>query len=89
MKKRLVFVLCSIFIAVGFVSAQTARRTVTNADLEKFRQKRLAAEQNYRDNYERLGFPSPEELQKGMNKTAKTFRHFPRGSKEKIMNAKK
>ena len=63
MKKRLVFILCSIFITVGFVSAQTARRTVTNADLEKFRQKRLAAEQNYRENYERLGFPSPEELE--------------------------
>ena len=37
-------------------------RTVTNADLEKFRQKRLQAEQEYRDNYERWGFPSPEEL---------------------------
>ena len=62
MKKRLLFILCSIFITVGFVSAQTAKKTVTNADLEKFRQKRLAAEQSYRDNYERLGFPSPEEL---------------------------
>ena len=62
MKKRLLFILCSIFITVGFVSAQTAKKTITNADLEKFRQKRLAAEQNYRDNYERLGFPSPEEL---------------------------
>ena len=63
MKKRLIFVLCSIFIAVGFVAAQTARRTVTNADLEKFRQKRLLAEKSYRENYERLGFPSPEELE--------------------------
>lgn len=63
MKKRLLFILCSIFITVGFVSAQTAKRTVTNADLEKFRQKRLAAEKSYRDNYERLGFPSPEELE--------------------------
>ena len=62
MKRRLLFVLCLIFITVGFVSAQTAKKTVTNADLEKFRQKRLAAEQSYRDNYERLGFPSPEEL---------------------------
>lgn len=55
--------MCLIFITVGFVSAQTAKRTVTNADLEKFRQKRLAAEKSYRDNYERLGFPSPEELE--------------------------
>lgn len=63
MKKRLLFILCLIFIAVGFVSAQTARKTVTNADLEKFRQKRLANERSYRENYERLGFPSPEELE--------------------------
>ncbi len=64
MKKRLLFILCSIFITVGFVSAQTAKRTVTNADLEKFRQKRLAAEKSYRENYARLGFPSPEEMEK-------------------------
>ncbi len=63
MKKRLLFIICSIFIMVGFVSAQTAKRTVTNTDLEKFRQKRLANERSYRENYERLGFPSPEELE--------------------------
>jgi len=40
------------------------RRTVTNADLERHRQKRLQAEQDYRDNYEKMGFPSPEELQR-------------------------
>jgi hypothetical protein len=37
-------------------------RTVTNSTLEKFQQKRLAAERQYRENYERMGFPSPEEL---------------------------
>lgn len=42
------------------VFAQT--RTVTNADLEKFRQKRVAAEREYRENYQRLGMPSPEEI---------------------------
>lgn len=35
--------------------------TVTNADLEKFRQKRLAAERELRENYRELGFASPEE----------------------------
>lgn len=48
------------FAANGF--AQT--RTVTNADLEKFREKRLRAEQDLRENYEALGFPSPEELER-------------------------
>ncbi|MEP6705366.1 MAG: hypothetical protein ABJB34_11225, partial [Acidobacteriota bacterium] len=37
-------------------------RTVTNSSLRKFQQSRLKAESNYRDNYARLGFPSPEEL---------------------------
>lgn len=39
-------------------------RTITNATLDKFAQKRLAAERDYRDNYERMGFPSPEELER-------------------------
>lgn len=39
-------------------------RTITNATLERHQQKRLAAERDYRDNYERMGFPSPEELER-------------------------
>ncbi len=61
MKKRLWLVLIFSFIAAS-ASAQT--RTVTNEDLEKFRQKRVAAERDLRENYERLGFPSPAELEK-------------------------
>lgn len=60
MKKRLWFILALTFIAAAQAAAQV--RTVTNADLEKFRQTRLAALKDYRENYERLGFPSPEEL---------------------------
>ena len=62
MRKRLMFILCLSFIAT--VSAVAQNRTVTNSDLEKFRQKRLEAERDYRENYARLGFPSPEELEK-------------------------
>jgi hypothetical protein len=53
-----VFGLIISLTVVGFGQV----RTITNATLEKFQQKRLAAEKDYRDNYERLGFPSPEEL---------------------------
>lgn len=60
MKKRLWFILCLIFVTANLAVAQT--KTVTNANLEKHRQKRLEAERDYRENYERLGFPSPEEL---------------------------
>jgi len=44
-------------------STAAAQSTITNADLEKYRQKRLAAERELREDYERLGFPSPEELE--------------------------
>lgn len=62
MKKRLLFILCLSCVAAGSSFAQT--RTVTNEDLEKFRQKRVAAEREYRENHEKLGFPSPEELER-------------------------
>jgi hypothetical protein len=62
MKKRLLFILCLFFVGANASVAQN--RMVTNADLEKFRQKRLLSEKDYRENYAKLGFPSPEELEK-------------------------
>ncbi len=62
MKKRILTFIGVIFISANAAAAQ--KRTVTNEDLEKYRQKRVAAEKDLRENYERLGFPSPEELQK-------------------------
>ncbi|MGD9562729.1 MAG: hypothetical protein AB7F88_12135 [Pyrinomonadaceae bacterium] len=55
------------FCVLGLVAAVpvfSQARTVTNADLEKYRQQRLKAEAEYAENYEKMGFPSPEELQK-------------------------
>ena len=64
MKERILLILSLILAASALVFAQTgARKTVTNADLEKFRQKRLQAEADYRANYKKLGMPSPEELE--------------------------
>jgi hypothetical protein len=62
MKRQILLFLGFIFISAIVASAQT--KTVTNADLEKFRQKRVQSEQDYRDNYQKLGLPSPEELEK-------------------------
>ncbi len=59
MKKAvLCFGLVISFAALGIGQV----RTVTNSTLNKFQQKRLDADRDYRDNYARLGFPSPEEL---------------------------
>jgi TolA-binding protein len=62
MKKRILLLLSLIFSVAAVTFAQT--KTVTNADLESFRQKRLQAEKDYRENYAKLGFPSPQELEK-------------------------
>lgn len=52
-----------------FTFGQT--KSVTNAQLEKFRQERLKAEKEYRENYERLGMPSPEELERRREQSQK------------------
>lgn len=61
----------SILLVLVSVSTSVAQqaRTVTNVDLEKYRQQRLKAEKDYEENYARLGFPSPEELQKQIEKS--------------------
>jgi hypothetical protein len=60
MKEKILLFLCLGLLTPFTGFAQT--KTVTNQDLEKFRQRRLNTEREYRENYERLGFPSPEEL---------------------------
>ena len=50
-------------------AVEAQRRTITNSELEKHKQKRLQAEQDYRDNYDRMGFPSPEELERQLEKS--------------------
>ena len=52
-----------VFSAAVAVEAQYSVRTVTNEDLAKYRDQRLAAEKEYRENYEKLGMPSPEKLE--------------------------
>lgn len=60
--RKITAVLIVVFSAVFVAEGQRAPRTVTNAELAKFRDRRVAAEQEYRDNYQRLGMPSPEDL---------------------------
>src|SRR5687768_6320243 len=62
MKQRTLFAFWVILGLTGFVTAQS--RTVTNADLEKYRQERLKNERDYRENHKSLGLPSPEELER-------------------------
>jgi hypothetical protein len=60
MYRALIFVL----VLCNFVLAQQAKRVITNLDLEKYRQQRIEAEQEYLQTYQQKGLPSPEEIEK-------------------------
>jgi hypothetical protein len=56
-----------VFFSLILVLSATAlaqTKTVTNADIEKFKQKRLQNEAEYRAKHKELGMPSPEELER-------------------------
>ncbi len=60
MKRIVLLTIGLISFTAGLASAQTATRTITNFDLEKYKAQRVSAEKDLRENYEQLGFPSPE-----------------------------
>lgn len=62
MIQKLLFVFCFVLLTVAVSVAQS--RSVSNLDLEKYRQQRITAEAELRENYAKLGFSSPEEMQR-------------------------
>lgn len=62
MKVRFIFIVC--FAAVTTMSIMAQTKTVTNADLSKYSQERVKAEKDLRENYAKLGFSSPEEIER-------------------------
>lgn len=68
MKRNLLFF---VILMAGSIPVFAQTKTVTNADLEKFRAARLKAEQDYRENYAKWGMPSPEELERRRIESAK------------------
>lgn len=66
MRKKLLFCFCITLLTVTTASAQSPKigRQITNLDLEKYRLERIAADKELRENYEKLGFPSPAELER-------------------------
>lgn len=48
-------------VLIAGVAGHAQTPTMTNGSLEKYRSERLKAQADLRENYERLGFPSPEE----------------------------
>ena len=64
--KRIAAVFALFAGVVVHSNAQSA--PVTNADLEKYRAKRVAAEEELRQKYAEMGFPGPAELERQRNK---------------------
>lgn len=62
MTTRIIFLIC--FILASVIAAESQTKTVTNFDLEKYAQERVKAEKDLRENYVKLGFASPEEMQR-------------------------
>ena len=58
MTRRSIFVLCFVMLLSGFAAAQG--KVVTNADLEKFRQKREAGERNLKAYYAKNGMTAAD-----------------------------
>lgn len=65
--KRIAAVFMLIVCAVVYSNAQQ-KPTVTNADLEKYRARRVAAEEALQQRYAEMGFPSPVELERQRNR---------------------
>jgi hypothetical protein len=57
------FAIVILSLASAF-SAFAQTKTVTNADLEKFRARRVESEKNLKAEYARKGFPSPEQIER-------------------------
>jgi hypothetical protein len=62
MVRRWLFSLCLVMLLSGLAAAQT--KTVTNADLEKFRQKRVAGEKGLKAYYARQGMTEEDVAKK-------------------------
>ncbi|MFN0280300.1 MAG: hypothetical protein ACKVRN_17115 [Pyrinomonadaceae bacterium] len=62
MRIRITFFIVFALAMAGSLSAQT--KTVTNASLATYKDDRARATQEYLENYERLGMPSPDEIER-------------------------
>lgn len=58
------FAIAILILTAAFSAFAQQTRTVTNADLEKFRQQRLESERNLKERYAELGFPSPAQIER-------------------------
>ena len=68
---KILYFVCFVFVVTVTAAAQS--KTVTNSDLEKYREERVKAISDYRENYAKLGFPSPEALERRNEESRKVL----------------
>jgi len=69
MTGKLLFAFCLVVVSAMAAAAQA--RTITDLDLEQYKEKRIAAERDLRENYAKMGFSSPEERERRLAQDAK------------------
>jgi hypothetical protein len=72
---KLVF-MCFAFLVLCTTVLAQAKKVITNIDLEKYRQQRIKAEQEYLEKYQEKGLPSPEEIEKIAQERRKWLAEF-------------
>ncbi|MBC7795280.1 MAG: hypothetical protein H7Z37_00240 [Pyrinomonadaceae bacterium] len=83
--KRETILLLVVLMLASRVAAQT--KVVTNADLEKFRQKRVQNDLDYDRKVKENGFPSRPELERRETERQKGLREFAANAQTKLTNA--
>jgi predicted RND superfamily exporter protein len=68
------FILC-LSLLTG-ISAFGQTKTVTNSDLEKFRQQRVESERKLRTDYAKMGLPSPAEIERRTRQSRAEFEQY-------------
>ena len=71
--KRLLILSLSLLTAI---SAFGQTKTVTNSDLEKFRQQRVESERKLRTDYAKMGLPSPAEIERRTRQSRIEFEQY-------------
>ncbi len=71
--KRLLILFLSLLTAI---SAFGQTKTVTNSDLEKFRQQRVESERKLQTDYAKLGLPSPAEIERRTRQSRAEFDQY-------------
>ncbi|RMH33944.1 MAG: hypothetical protein D6687_05960 [Acidobacteria bacterium] len=74
-----------VFLAFCTMVSAQAKRVITNLDLEKYREQRVKAEQEYLEKHKEKGLPSPEDIEKIAQERRKWLAEFSQRYEQQIL----